>query len=232
VVLVAAGAGAEFVEMLLELPTLHLDGGPVGIRVGGHGGDDGLSLGAELSEPEPDVDAPQEGRSGALAVGGGEVSVQCPPLAAVVTPVPLEVLDGLVEVVGDAVDGGGVAGSGEGDVGEFSAAAVGVDVGPVDGGSLGSVHGGGVGVIEVVLVELLASELDGFGGVVEGDSDRAGGGVDGGDGPLLAGHPPTPVVGGEGDDPVADGVVAAASEPGAVRADVAVSAPVGAGEVV
>src|SRR5690606_32557748 len=99
---------------------------------------------------------------GALPGGGGEVSVECPPLAAVVTPVPFEVLDGLVVAVGDAVDGGGVTSSGEGDVGEFSAAAVGVDVGPVDGGALGSVHGGGVGVVEVLLVELLAPHLDGL----------------------------------------------------------------------
>src|SRR3546814_282132 len=37
-VLVVAGAGAEFVEVLLELATLYVDGGPVRVRVGGHGG--------------------------------------------------------------------------------------------------------------------------------------------------------------------------------------------------
>ena len=106
-----------------------------------------------------------------LAGGGGEVGVEGPALPAVVAPVALEVLDGLVEVVGDAVDRGLVCGSGEGDVGEFSSAAVEVDVGSVDGGALGAVDGGGVGVVEVAVVELLAPQDDRHVGVVEGDAE-------------------------------------------------------------
>ena len=74
-------------------------------------------------------------------------------MVAVDAPVGLEVVDGLVEVVGGGVDGGVVAGSAEGDVGEFSAAAGGEDVGLVVGGSLGAVDGEGVAVVEVVGVE-------------------------------------------------------------------------------
>ena len=92
-------------------------------------------------------------------------------MPAVVTPVALEVLDGLVDVVGDTVDRGLVCGSGEGDVGEFASAAVEVDVGSVDGGALGAVDGGGVGVIEMAVVELLAPQHDRDLGVVEGDAE-------------------------------------------------------------
>ena len=48
-----------------------------------------------------------------------------PVLVAFVGPVVGEVVDGLVEGVGDGVDGGLVAGAGQGDVGEFAAAALG-----------------------------------------------------------------------------------------------------------
>lgn len=132
-------------------------------------------------------------------------------MPAVVAPLAVEVLDGLVEVVGDALDGGGVSGSGEGDVGEFSAAAVEVDVGPVHGGALGAVDGGGIGVVEVFVVELVSPQHDRKVAVLEGDADRSGAGVDGGDGAALAGRPSSLGAGGEGDDLVAHGVTPPAS---------------------
>src|SRR5690606_28554058 len=127
----------------------------------------------------------EQRRAGGLPGGGGEVGVEGPALPAVVAPVAVEVLDGLVEVVGDAVDGGGVAGSGQGAVGEFSAAAVEVDVGPVDGGALDPVDGGRIRVLETLRVELVAGEGHRRVCVVEHDGDRAGSLVDGRDGASL-----------------------------------------------
>ena len=89
--------------------------------------------------------------------GGG---VGDPALVAVDAPVGLEVVDGLVEVVGGGVDRGVVAGAAEGDVGELAAAAGGEDVGSVVGGALGAVHGEGVAVVEVRGVEAFAVDAD------------------------------------------------------------------------
>jgi len=50
------------------------------------------------------------------------------------------------------------AGAAHGDVGEFPAAAVGEDVGAVNGGALGSVDGDGVRVVEAIRCEVLVSE--------------------------------------------------------------------------
>lgn len=81
-----------------------------------------------------------------------------PSLRAVGSPVEGEVVLELGEVVGDGVEGGAVAGSAQGDVGEFSAAAGGKDVGAVVGGALGSVDGDGVAVVEVLGVDLRPGE--------------------------------------------------------------------------
>ena len=74
------------------------------------------------------------------------------------SPLHREVFDGLVEVVGDDVDVAGVAGAAHRDVGQLSPAAVGEDVGAVDGRSLHSVDRDGVGVVEAVVAELFAEE--------------------------------------------------------------------------
>ncbi len=76
-------------------------------------------------------------------------------------PVVGDLLDGLVEVVGDGVDGRAVAGAGEGDIGKLSAAAFGQDVGAVGGGALFAVDSEGVAVVEVLVVEGLTGEHDG-----------------------------------------------------------------------
>jgi hypothetical protein len=70
----------------------------------------------------------------------------CGPVA----PLSLQVLSGLMAVVGDDPGGGGLPSSAHGDVGEFAAAAVGQEMGAVDGGALDPVRGGGVAVIDLV----------------------------------------------------------------------------------
>lgn len=84
-----------------------------------------------------------------------------PALVSVVGPVDGEVVAGLVEVVGDGVEGRACAGAAEGDVGELSSAASGEDVGAVAGGALGAVDGERVAVVEVVGVDRCAVEDDG-----------------------------------------------------------------------
>ena len=123
-----------------------------------------------------------------------------------------EVVEGLVKVVGDGVDGGSVAGAGEGDVGEFSAAAFGEVVGAVAGGALGAVNREGVAVVEVFVVDLLTGEVD-VTAVVGGEGEGLVVVVDVGDGAALAGDEVALVVGGEGDNLVPDGVGAAAGGP-------------------
>jgi hypothetical protein len=118
-------------------------------------------------------------------------------------PVGVEVVDGLFEVVGGGVDAGLVAGSAEGDVGEFSSAAGGEDVGAVDGCALGSVDGEGVAVVEVVGVEAVAGDQHGASVAGACRDVRL---VDGGDGESFAGDDPSGGVGGEGDELVAHGV--------------------------
>src|SRR3546814_9903584 len=83
-----------------------------------------------------------------------------PALAVLVGPVSLEVFDRLGVVVGDGVEGGAVTGAAHGDVSELSAAAGGVDVGPVVGRALGSVDGEGVGGVEVAVVDSFCEEGD------------------------------------------------------------------------
>jgi hypothetical protein len=74
-----------------------------------------------------------------------------------------------------------------------------------------AVHGEGVAVVEVVLVQLAASEC-GSAAVVGQHRQRIGRLVDGDDLAALAGHELASVVGGEGDDGVADGVAAAVGD--------------------
>ena len=83
------------------------------------------------------------------------------------------------------VDVAGVSGTAHGYVGEFSAAAVGEYVGAVDGRSLHAVDGDGVGVVEAVVVQLLADEAL-VATVVEPDDQLLV--ADGGDGAALARH--------------------------------------------
>jgi hypothetical protein len=79
-------------------------------------------------------------------------------LASVGGPLNGEVLHGLIDIVRDHVDVAGLAGSAHGDVRELSAAAVGEDVGSVDGCSLHAVNGDRVGVVEAVAGELFPRE--------------------------------------------------------------------------
>lgn len=86
------------------------------------------------------------------------VDVQNPALPAVGGPFPAEVLDGLVEIIGRDVDLARLACPAHGDVGEFSAAAIGEDMSAIDGRSLHAVDGDRVGVVEALTRELTASE--------------------------------------------------------------------------
>src|SRR3546814_15655824 len=103
---------------------------------------------------------PPNVEGGDALLGAAGWGVGDPALAVLVGPVSLEVFDGLGVVVGDGVEGGAVTGAAHGDVAELSAAAVGVDVGPVVGCALGSVDGEGVGVVEVAVVDRLCDESE------------------------------------------------------------------------
>jgi hypothetical protein len=105
------------------------------------------------------------------------------------------------------VDDAGPAGAGHGDVGQFAAAAFGEALGAVGCGALFAVHREGVAVVEVVLVDLGAGEGD-LAAAVGLHRERLDLLVDGDDSAALAGRELAAVVGGEGDDEVADGVAA------------------------
>jgi hypothetical protein len=66
-------------------------------------------------------------------LGFGCAGVDGPSLSLLPAPVPGEVLDSLVDVVGDGVHVGGVSGSVHGDVSELSPAAVGEEMGGIEG---------------------------------------------------------------------------------------------------
>lgn len=128
-----------------------------------------------------------------------------PVLGSVGLPVEGEVLLELGEVVGHGVEGGGGAGAAEGDVGEFSSAAGGEDVGAIVGGALGAVDGEGVAVVQVLAVDRLSGEQDpppvgalGF--------ERVFVGVGAGDGEALAGDEALVREWSEDDDLVPGGV--------------------------
>ena len=101
-----------------------------------------------------------------------------------------------------------MAGAAGFDVGEFAAAAVFENVGGVDGGALGAVHGDGVPVGQTVGFELVVVEA-GEVAVVEADPHGALRGVDVGDGAAFAGDVLAVGAGGEGHDAVAGLVVEA-----------------------
>jgi hypothetical protein len=107
--------------------------------VGGDRRLDRLSLSCQAGETER---FPESRRNGLVALDivrlvGGRPGVDGPAGPAVNGPVAGQVLDGLVGVVGDDVDGVGLPGPAHGDVGEGAAAAVFEAVGDVDGGREG-----------------------------------------------------------------------------------------------
>ena len=111
-----------------------VDLGELGARVGGDGGGDGSPFGFEAGVAE----GGSHPGGGSVVVfdgegfGGGGAGVDGPAGPVVDGPVPGEVFDGLVEVVGDDVDGVALPAAAHGDVGEFAAAAVFEAVGDVD----------------------------------------------------------------------------------------------------
>lgn len=121
-----------------------------------------------------------------------------------VPPGGVQVVDGLLEVVGGGVDGRAVAGPGEGDVGELATSAGSEDVGTVVGGALRAVDGDGVRVVEVGGVEHLADEDDLSVVVVRSDEHRLG--ADCQDAEPLAGDHTRDGVGSQGDHAVTGGV--------------------------
>jgi hypothetical protein len=85
----------------------------------------------------------------------GCAGVDGPGLSFLPVPVPGEVFDGLVDVVDDGVDVGGVSGSAHGDVSEFSPAAIREKMGRIEGCPLASMNGGGVSEGEFVGADLI-----------------------------------------------------------------------------
>ena len=189
-----AAAFVEVAEIVLQPCQLHLSflASPRQVVRG-----DGAELVEPLLHPGHPVLQRRFRFESAVMVGG----VDDPALVVGDAPVALEVVDGLAEVVGDGVDGGVVSGPAHGDVAEFSAAARGEDVGGVVGGALGSVHGEGVGVVEVMVVDHLPVQDD-VSSFTGPDDEASVVRIDLGDGQLLAGHDPGGRDRGEGDDSV------------------------------
>jgi hypothetical protein len=96
---------------------------------------------------------------GDLGLRGWDAGVYCPAGTPVGQPVPGQVFDGLVEVVGDQVDGGVRAGPAGGDVGELSSAAVGEVVAGVGRQSLTTMDREGVGIRESAGAEVVSGEF-------------------------------------------------------------------------
>ncbi len=112
------------------------------------GGEAGLLVGGERLEALP-------GEGGRVGQGG----VEGPGGGALGGPVPAQVVDGLGQIVGDGPHVGGLAGPAHGHVGQFPAAAVGEEVGPLGGRSLAAMDGGGVPVAETVRSCFVAAEV-------------------------------------------------------------------------
>ena len=168
-------------------------------------------------------------RLGFQFVPGSGGRVDDPALVVRLSPVGVEVVDGLVEVVGGGVDAGLLASPAEGDVGELAASAAGEDVGAIDGGALGSMNRERVAVVEVLGVEPVACDAH--------VSSVAGVCVQvvviySGDGESFAGDDPGARVGGEGDELVADGIPASGCDLDVVAVEMAELIPVVAGEAV
>src|SRR5207302_5315670 len=119
-----------------------------------------------------------------------------------------EVLDGLVQVVGDDVDSVGFAGPAHRDVCKRAATAVFESVRDIDGRGLRAVDGDGVPVGEAVLAELLAGEAFET-TVVHADRQRTVAEIDCFDDATFTGDDLATGSGGEGDDEVAGGIPAA-----------------------
>lgn len=137
---------------------------------------------------------------GPLAAGAGR-PVSMAGLAALARPVPDQVLDRLVVVVGHEVNVAGVACSAHGDVAEFTSAAIGEEVDGVQGGSLAAVHGRGVAVGQSVCSGVVGSEPVDL-PVVHAGLDGAGFRLDGGDHAALGGDGVAVGSGGESHDAV------------------------------
>jgi hypothetical protein len=117
---VAAPAGSEVASRPLEAGEADLGGSEFFGPVRRDRGLGRLSLNLEAGEAEGFSDR----RGGGLAAfdiegfGGGGAGVDGPAGPTIHGPLPSQVFDGLVEVVGDDVDGVGLAGPADGDVGE------------------------------------------------------------------------------------------------------------------
>jgi hypothetical protein len=92
---------------------------------------------------------------------GGSAGVDRPSLSPLAAPVPREIFDGLVDVVGDGVNLGGLSRSAHSDVAELSTASVGVEVGGVEGSALAAMNSRGVTVRELTWSRLVGAECVG-----------------------------------------------------------------------
>jgi hypothetical protein len=164
---------------------------------------DCVALGAQPSETERALGPVGEVRSSSPIIECRLVDVEDPTLASIGRPLGRQIPDGLIGVVRDDVDVAGIACTAHGDVGEFSAAAVGEDVSVVDGRSLHAADGDGVRVVEAVTREFFASE-DLEAAVAEADREPVGGDDD--HGAALARDEPTFFCQGERHESVAAGV--------------------------
>jgi hypothetical protein len=122
----------------------------------------GGPLGLEPGPAEHGSQPPRTLLVGFYLEGMAPVSFRCagvdgPGLSLLPAPVPGEVFDGLVRVVGDGVNVGGVSGSAHGDVSELSPAAVGEEMGGIEGGALASMDGRGVSQGELVRADLIGA---------------------------------------------------------------------------
>jgi hypothetical protein len=125
-----------------ELGELPVDPGDLGTRVGRDGSGDGSPLGFEAGV----VEGSSHPCGSAVVVfdgegfGGGGAGVDGPARPVVDRPVAGEVFDGLLDAVGDDMDGVALAPSAHGDVAELPSAAVFEAVSDVDRRSLGAMH--------------------------------------------------------------------------------------------
>ncbi len=127
-----AGSSVQVGKVVVQLLEFELD-----VLAGGRRGDRGGWGEAVESLPHRDDVALQCLLGVGLEAGFDGGGVGDPALVAGDSPVALQVINCLVEVVGGEVDGGVVPGAAHGHVAEFSAAASGEDVGLVVGGALG-----------------------------------------------------------------------------------------------
>jgi hypothetical protein len=182
-VLPAAGAADEGVAALAKTVEVGPGGGELCGRVGWGVAFERVEFGEQPGAVGGGV--VRHGLDGGVDAdrGGGAGD---PVLVAVERPVVGDVVDGLVEVVGDGVHGAGTAGAGHGDVGELATAALCQVVRLVGGGTLLAMHGQRIAVVEVLGVEPLAPHGD-LSAVVGRHRQALGAVVDGDDAAALAG---------------------------------------------